>query len=167
MQARCLHLIMREDMRPIGQGFQPRMGTKRRDANDGVMPPIGPLIALPPGLPGGPGAHAVTHAELKQPRKSCLGRPAMNKLLQDRELRVRFHAGNQTQHGIRCHFRIRIQAEHEVMPIRVMIQKLHHIAGFETGILRAAPVMGRNGLRGRKGAARGFLGHRIGAFGCV
>ena len=50
------------------------------------------------------------------------------------------------------------------MAFRVMVQKFHHIAGFEAGILRAAPVMGRNRLRGGEGAAGCFLGHGFGAF---
>ena len=91
----------------------------------------------------------------------------MNKLLQNRELRVGFHAGDKTQHCISGHFRIGVQAQHEIMPIGVMVQKLHHITGFEAGVFSAAPVMGGNGLRGGKGAAGGFLGHGFGAFGCV
>ena len=140
------------------------MGAKGRDADDGVMAPIGPLITLPPGLPGSPSAHAVPHAELKEARKPCRAWSAMNKLLQNGEFWVRFHASHKAQHCIRGHLRIRIQTQHEIMPIRVMIQKLHHIAGFEASILRAAPVMGRNRLRGGKGAAGSFLGHGFGAF---
>ena len=50
------------------------------------------------------------------------------------------------------------------MPARVMVQKFHHIAGFEAGVLRAAPVMRRDGLRGSKGAAGFFFGVGFSAF---
>ena len=92
------------------------------------MAPIGPLITLPPGLPGSPSAHAVPHAELKEPRKTCRGWPAVNKLLQNRKLRFCLHASHKAQHRISGHLRIRIQTQHEFMPARVMIQKFHHIA---------------------------------------
>jgi hypothetical protein len=45
-----------------------------------------------------------------------------------------------------------------------MIQKFHHIAGFEASILRSAPVMRRDGLRSGKGVAGSFLGHGFVAF---
>ena len=85
----------------------------------------------------------------------------MNQLLQNGEFRIRFHASHKAQHRLRSHFRIRIKAEHKVMPIRVMVQKFHHIAGFEAGVLRAAPVMRGDGLRGGKGAAGCFFGARF------
>ena len=66
-------LVVAEDMtfdqRALAEHRQLTMGHERRDPHDGVVPPVRPAIALPPGTPDGVGAHAQPHPELKNAGK--------------------------------------------------------------------------------------------------
>src|SRR6476660_9824875 len=55
----------------LGQLRDVAMRDERRDADDGVVAPIGPAIGLPPGATDGPRTHAEPHAELEDAREGA------------------------------------------------------------------------------------------------
>src|SRR5690348_5631371 len=79
------------------QRRQAAMGDEGLQPDDGVVPPIGPARALPPGDSRGVGAHAMAHAELEDAGKGAVRRLADHQGLENAEARVRLHGADQPQ----------------------------------------------------------------------
>ena len=116
------------------------MLAERRDADDGVVPPVGALVALPPGLPGRPGPHPGAHAELEQPRERGPGRPPHRQVLHDRQRGIGLHGPHQPQHRIGRHLGIGVERHHQFEAGGVAVEEIHDIAGLEAGVGGAPAV---------------------------
>ncbi len=119
---------------------QMAMLEKRRDAEDAVMSPIGPAIALPPGCAGRVGAHAEPHAELEQAREGAGRGQADHQTLQNAELRIGLHDAHETQHRFRRHEAVGIERDRKFVLCAPALAEVADIAGLETGILLAAAI---------------------------
>ncbi len=116
------------------------MLTKGRDAHHRIVPPVGTCVALPPGLPGRPGAHPRPHAELEQPRKGGGRRQSDRQVLRDRQRRVRLQGPHQSQHRHRRHLGIGVERQHQLEPLGVVVEEVHDVAGLEADV-RGAPAI--------------------------
>ena len=148
--------------RPSGSDRQPAVRAERRDADDRVVAPVRALVALPPGLPGRPGAHPGAHAELEQPREGGRRRQPDRQMLHDRQRRIRLHGAHQAQHRRRRHLGVGIERQHQFEPLGVVVEELHHVAGLEAGVRGAPTIMNarRLAVLGAEGRHRLFFGGR-------
>ena len=141
-------LIVAEDVavdeRALAENRQVAVHHERRDPDDGVVTPVGPAVALPPGAADGVGAHAETHAELEDARKGAGRRHADDQALQDAELRIGLHDAHETQHGIGGHQAVGVQRQGEVMLLAPAVAEVADVAGLEAGIHFAAAIGERN-----------------------
>ena len=98
---RRLDLVVAEDWPSstsvAGQDRDAAMRDERREADDRVVAPIRPAIALPPGAADGVGAHAEPHAELEHARERAGRGQADDQPLQDAELGIGLHDAHQAQ----------------------------------------------------------------------
>ena len=146
LQAHAFHHVVGQDAAAIGQRLQPRMATEGLAAEDCVVAPIGAGITLPPGLPRSPAAHACAHAELEQAREGRRRGPPDDQLLHDGKIGLRFHDRDQAQHRIGRHDAVGVERDEERGIPGVMIQEVHHIAGLEAVIRRAAAIADGRGI---------------------
>ena len=105
------------------------------EPDDGVVAPIGPAIALPPGAADGVGAHAEPHAELEDAREGAGRGQPDDEALQDAELRVGLHDAHQPQHRIRGHQAVGIEHDREFVLRAPALAEIADVAGLEAGIL--------------------------------
>ena len=133
-QHRRLDLVVRQDVPTVRQRRQPAVRAKGRDAHHRVVSPIGTFIALPPRLPGRPGAHPRPHAELEQPREGGGCRQSHGQVLRDRQRRIGLHGPHQAQHRRRRHLGIGVERQHQLEPRGVVVQEVHDVAGLEAGV---------------------------------
>ncbi len=140
-----LDLIMAHDhateRRLARQGRQMTVVDERRQADDGVVPPIRPLVALPPGRAGGERAHAVAHAELEHAGKRRCRRQTDHQGLQYAELRVALHQAHEAQDGVARHQRVGIEHDHMVEAMAPALAEIADIAALLADIVMTAAVM--------------------------
>ena len=99
-----------------GSSRQPAMRHERSDADQRVVAPIRPAVALPPGAADRVGPHAVAHAELEDARERAGARQADDQLLQDADLGVRLHDPHQPHDRRARHHAVGIEHEHVIEP---------------------------------------------------
>ena len=116
------------------------MRDERLKSQRGVVAPIGPAVALPPGAADGIGAHAEPHAELKDPRKGAGGRKAHDQSLKNTEPGIGLHDTNQTQNGIGSHETVGVERHREIVLAAPTLAEITDVTGLEACIDRAAPV---------------------------
>ena len=116
------------------------MLAERRDADDGVVAPVGTFVALPPGLACRPGSHASAHAELEQARESRRCGKADGQVLHDCQTGIGLDRRKQAQDCGGRHFGVGVERQHELEPLGVVVEEIHDIAGLEAGIVRSSPI---------------------------
>ena len=133
------------------------MRDERRDADDGVVAPVGAAIALPPGRADGPGAHAEPHAELEEARERAGRGQADDEALQNAELRIGLHDAHQAQDRRRGHEAVGVERDGEFVLAAPALAEVPEVAGLEAGVVGAAAIGHRDA------AAPLLLGERANA----
>ena len=161
---RRLDLIVAEDIAakrtPPRQRRQAAMCDERRETQNGVVPPVRPAIALPPGGAQRVGTHAEPHAELEQARESADRRQSDDQSLKDAERRVRLHDAQEPERRLGGHEAVGVEDDREFVADAPSIAEVADIAGFVSRIQRPPPVGHGNRPPPScgEGAEPGFLG---------
>src|SRR5262249_58398509 len=111
---------------------------------DGVVAPVWPAIALPPGAADGVGAHAKPHAELEDAGKGAGRRHPDDQALHDAETRIDLHDPHELEHEVDGHHAVGIEHGCEVVILAPALAEVADIAGLESDILLAPAVRERD-----------------------
>src|SRR5262249_50859676 len=125
------------DQRAFSKHWQLTMRDEWVDAHDGVVAPVRPAIALPPGAADGVGAHAKPHAKLEDAGKGAGRRHPDYQALHDAEPRIDLHDAHELEHEVDGHHAVGIEHDCEVVVLTPALAEVADIAGLEPGILRA------------------------------
>src|SRR5262245_60015585 len=130
---------MAGNQRALAEDGQMTVLHERRDADNGVMPPVWTAIALPPSRANGVRAHAQAHAELEHSRKGAGRWHADDQTLDDTEPWIGLHNAYQAQYGVGAHQAVGVEHNEEVVQFAPAFAEVADIAGLESEVAVAAP----------------------------
>src|SRR5215213_7518863 len=116
------------------------MRDERRQADNGVVTPIGPAVALPPRAADRIGAHAEAHAELEDARKRVARWQAGDETLQDAELRIGLHDAHDANDALHSHQAVGIEDDRKIVLRAPALAEIADVAGLKSGIPLASAV---------------------------
>src|SRR5258708_4133936 len=128
------------DQRAFRKHRQLTMRHQWSDTHDGIMAPVRPAIALPPGAADGVGAHAQPHPELEDAGKGAGRRHADHQALHDAEPRIDLHDAHELEHEVDGHHAVGVEHDCEVVILAPALTKVADIAGLEPDIFLAPAV---------------------------
>src|SRR5262249_20049939 len=128
------------DQRAVRKHRQLTMHRERGDAHDGVVAPVWPAIALPPGAADGVGVHAKPHAELEDAGKGAGRRHPHDQALHDAEPRIDLHDAHELEHEVDGHHAVGVEHDCEVVVLAPALAEVADITGLEPDILRATTI---------------------------
>src|SRR5262249_1699074 len=135
-----LDLVVAEHVplqRALAKHRQIAVRHERRQTDDGVVSPIRPAVALPPGAADCVGAHAQSHAELKDAGKGTRGRHTDDQAWHDAEAGLHLHHAHQLEHELHGHDAVGIEHDCEIVVPAPAPAEVGDITRLETNVAGA------------------------------